>query len=299
MSVCSFCGWLCRLPINILHSVGEGISMAFWFMGTGWYRLVTLLSLVNMYVLFRNPCRSSKYIILLVILIGVFTGVYLCAHSGSSSNEYAHWLSNDIVQPIPFVPPPTASPSDPSNVDKLQKSIADLHHVVTQYRAEQLHREKEVKHELQNKLEQLLGERLTSNEEVHRQEAWESQQKVLKDVECIVKKEMSAYRDEQEAQMQARNDLVNIKQDLGSLPLKVKGVVAEMMTQLTNSKEISSEMAPFHKWLLQHFVPRDSLPLLMQQLENEISANLRKLFGHLKDGAKNDFWSTVTKEVCT
>uniref|UniRef100_A0A8C4R024 SUN domain-containing protein n=3 Tax=Eptatretus burgeri TaxID=7764 RepID=A0A8C4R024_EPTBU len=295
--VCSFCGWLCRLPLNILQSIGGSVSSAFWFMGTGWYRFVTLLSLVNMYVLFRNPFRSPKYILVILILIGVFTGVYLCAHSGSSNNEYAHWLSNGVVQPIPFVQPPTASPSDPSDVDNLQKSIVDLHNVVMQFRAEQLHREKEVKLELLKKVEQLLGESLTSKEEAHRQQAWESQQKVLKDVEHIVKKEMSGYRDDQEAQMQVRNDLVTIKQDLGSLPLKVKGVVAEMMTQLTQSQQISSEMAPFHKWLLQHFVPRDSLPLLMQQLENEISANLKKRFGHLNDdGARNDFWSAVTKE---
>ncbi|XP_045558402.1 SUN domain-containing protein 1 isoform X11 [Salmo salar] len=48
------------------HKTGKAATGVFWWLGTGWYHLVTLLSLLNVFVLTRYPAKLLKLLLILL-----------------------------------------------------------------------------------------------------------------------------------------------------------------------------------------------------------------------------------------
>ncbi|XP_074867177.1 SUN domain-containing protein 1 isoform X2 [Carettochelys insculpta] len=122
-------------------SPGKAASGVFWWLGTGWYQLVTLISLLNVFVLTRCLPKTYKlllFLIPLLFLLGIwywgFEGFLslLPIFSWSSLQRQTQRLDEtvQILKPRPdssyYVQPPqdTIQFFDSSHVSELEKQVA-------------------------------------------------------------------------------------------------------------------------------------------------------------------------------
>ncbi|XP_075421613.1 SUN domain-containing protein 1 isoform X8 [Ascaphus truei] len=122
-------------------SPGKAASGIFWWLGTGWYQLVTLISLLNVFILTRCLPKLSKMLFLLIpllLLLGLwfwgFEGLLALLPVFGGSSEYTTQRAEDLPNLKP-TPDFTISSHEKRAVDKqfdigrmteLEKQIASM-----------------------------------------------------------------------------------------------------------------------------------------------------------------------------
>ncbi|XP_043567271.1 SUN domain-containing protein 1-like isoform X1 [Chiloscyllium plagiosum] len=121
-------------------SPGKAASGAFWWLGTGWYQLITLMSLLDVYLLTRCLPRLFRWLLLLVPFLLLFVGLWYLGPAGlwsllpafnrtsvQSSKEIVPTIqtNGEIPGSLPF-PRSTEHPFDWTRVTKLEKQIIVL-----------------------------------------------------------------------------------------------------------------------------------------------------------------------------
>ncbi|XP_058851775.1 SUN domain-containing protein 1-like isoform X7 [Acipenser ruthenus] len=114
-------GWLVtRKVLSVLWlaivSPGKAASGALWWLGTGWYQLITLMSLLNVFVLTRCLPKLYKLLLLLIpflLLLGYFLGLW---YFGPAS-----WLS---LLPVLSRSEMQASLEDTTSSTPVEESVA-------------------------------------------------------------------------------------------------------------------------------------------------------------------------------
>ncbi|XP_060116963.1 SUN domain-containing protein 1 isoform X2 [Heteronotia binoei] len=157
-------GWLASKKVLSLLwlavvSPGKAASGVFWWLGTGWYQLVTLISLLNVFILTRclpMLFRMFLYLLPLLLLLGLwFWGsegfVSLLPALNWSMVQKAHWWddSGQVSEPLldlPHTIQPADEPTksfDSSRMIELEKQVAFLsnkwHHLDKEYSQILLH----------------------------------------------------------------------------------------------------------------------------------------------------------------
>ncbi|XP_060116969.1 SUN domain-containing protein 1 isoform X8 [Heteronotia binoei] len=137
----------------------KAASGVFWWLGTGWYQLVTLISLLNVFILTRclpMLFRMFLYLLPLLLLLGLwFWGsegfVSLLPALNWSMVQKAHWWddSGQVSEPLldlPHTIQPADEPTksfDSSRMIELEKQVAFLsnkwHHLDKEYSQILLH----------------------------------------------------------------------------------------------------------------------------------------------------------------
>ncbi|XP_043567278.1 SUN domain-containing protein 1-like isoform X7 [Chiloscyllium plagiosum] len=118
----------------------KAASGAFWWLGTGWYQLITLMSLLDVYLLTRCLPRLFRWLLLLVPFLLLFVGLWYLGPAGlwsllpafnrtsvQSSKEIVPTIqtNGEIPGSLPF-PRSTEHPFDWTRVTKLEKQIIVL-----------------------------------------------------------------------------------------------------------------------------------------------------------------------------
>ncbi|XP_072337667.1 SUN domain-containing protein 1 [Scyliorhinus torazame] len=123
-------------------SPGKAASGAFWWLGTGWYQLITLMSLLDVFLLTRCLSRSLRWLFLLIpllLLVGlwyfglaglwsllpVFNGTAVQTTQGSKEIVPTVQANGEIPSSLPL-PRSTGHLFDWSRVTELEKQIAVL-----------------------------------------------------------------------------------------------------------------------------------------------------------------------------
>ncbi|XP_039631467.1 SUN domain-containing protein 1-like isoform X3 [Polypterus senegalus] len=107
-------GWfVTRKVISVLWlaivSPGKAVSGAFWWLGTGWYQLATLMSLLNVFILTRCLPKLFRFLLLLIPLL-LLLG--LLSWSPSSLLSMFHLLKPEMQTKV--VPTPSTTQADES-----------------------------------------------------------------------------------------------------------------------------------------------------------------------------------------
>ncbi|XP_038675633.1 SUN domain-containing protein 1-like isoform X2 [Scyliorhinus canicula] len=123
-------------------SPGKAASGAFWWLGTGWYQLITLMSLLDVFLLTRCLSRSLRWLFLLIplllfvglwyfglaglwSLLPVFNGTAVQISQGSKETVPTVQKNGEIPSSLPL-PRSTGHLFDWSRVTELEKQIAVL-----------------------------------------------------------------------------------------------------------------------------------------------------------------------------
>ncbi|XP_038675639.1 SUN domain-containing protein 1-like isoform X8 [Scyliorhinus canicula] len=121
---------------------GKAASGAFWWLGTGWYQLITLMSLLDVFLLTRCLSRSLRWLFLLIplllfvglwyfglaglwSLLPVFNGTAVQISQGSKETVPTVQKNGEIPSSLPL-PRSTGHLFDWSRVTELEKQIAVL-----------------------------------------------------------------------------------------------------------------------------------------------------------------------------
>ncbi|XP_032896427.1 SUN domain-containing protein 1 isoform X2 [Amblyraja radiata] len=124
-------------------SPGKAASGAFWWLGTGWYQLITLMSLLDVFLLTRCLPRLLRWLFLLIPFLLLFVGLRYYGLAGlwsllpifNGTALQTALLSKEIVpnvqtnEEIPSSPPITLNTGhsfDWSRVAELEKQVAVL-----------------------------------------------------------------------------------------------------------------------------------------------------------------------------
>ncbi|XP_054851367.1 SUN domain-containing protein 1 isoform X2 [Eublepharis macularius] len=138
-------GWLASKKVLSLLwlaivSPGRAASGVFWWLGTGWYQLVTLISLLNVFLLTRCLPKMFRLFLFLLPLL-LLLGLWHCGSEGFLSLlpafnwtriHKAHWweYSEQVFEPLPDLPRAVPSPDEPLNsfdlnrMSELEKQMA-------------------------------------------------------------------------------------------------------------------------------------------------------------------------------
>ncbi|XP_041061842.1 SUN domain-containing protein 1-like isoform X3 [Carcharodon carcharias] len=124
-------------------SPGKAASGAFWWLGTGWYQLITLMSLLDVFLLTRCLSRLLRWLFLLIPLLFLFAGLWYFGLAGLWSllpvlNGTAVQTAQGSKETVPTIrtngeipgslplPRSTGHSFDWSRVTELEKQIAVL-----------------------------------------------------------------------------------------------------------------------------------------------------------------------------
>ncbi|XP_078415014.1 SUN domain-containing protein 1 isoform X2 [Cetorhinus maximus] len=122
---------------------GKAASGAFWWLGTGWYQLITLMSLLDVFLLTRCLSRLLRWLFLLIPLLFLFVGLWYFGLAGLWSllpvlNGTAVQTAQGSKETVPTIrtngeipgslplPQSTGHSFDWSRVTELEKQIAVL-----------------------------------------------------------------------------------------------------------------------------------------------------------------------------
>ncbi|XP_030068062.1 SUN domain-containing protein 1 isoform X3 [Microcaecilia unicolor] len=127
---------------HILSYAGKAASGAFWWLGTGWYQLVTLISLSNVFLLTRCLRKIGKFLLLFIPLLLLLLGLWYWGIEGlrslvpifnGTSIFTAQWMEEpaSILQPDPLIsdsnlPPKVIQQFDFGRIREIEKQIAVL-----------------------------------------------------------------------------------------------------------------------------------------------------------------------------
>ncbi|XP_078467315.1 uncharacterized protein LOC144730392 isoform X1 [Lampetra planeri] len=102
--------WTWSSVRRLLTSPGRCVSALFWWLGTGWYQLVTLVSLLNVFLLTRHYRRHLLGLLLLLLLLLLplllFYGGWWCWAALGSLLPSAG-PAGAVLPVLPVLPPPT------------------------------------------------------------------------------------------------------------------------------------------------------------------------------------------------
>uniref|UniRef100_A0A4W5MW77 SUN domain-containing protein n=1 Tax=Hucho hucho TaxID=62062 RepID=A0A4W5MW77_9TELE len=76
--------------MNLIGSLCKAATAVLWWLGTGWYHLVTLLSLLNVFVLTRYPPKLLKLLLLILLLFLILLALW-------------HWGPSSLLSVLPAV----------------------------------------------------------------------------------------------------------------------------------------------------------------------------------------------------
>ncbi|XP_048477379.1 SUN domain-containing protein 1 isoform X4 [Rhincodon typus] len=121
-------------------SPGKAASGAFWWLGTGWYQLITLMSLLDVFLLTRCLPRLFRWLFLLIPFLLLFVGLWYLGPAGLWSllpvfNGTAVQRSKETVPTVQTngetpgslpLPRSTGHPFDWSRVTELEKQVIVL-----------------------------------------------------------------------------------------------------------------------------------------------------------------------------
>ncbi|XP_067912653.1 SUN domain-containing protein 1-like isoform X2 [Heterodontus francisci] len=124
-------------------SPGKAASGAFWWLGTGWYQLITLMSLLDVFLLTRCLPRLLRWLFLLIPFLLLFVGLWYLGLAGlwsllpvfnatavqtaQGSKETLPTIQTNGEIPGPLLLPRSSGhPFDWSRVTELEKQIALL-----------------------------------------------------------------------------------------------------------------------------------------------------------------------------
>ncbi|XP_030068061.1 SUN domain-containing protein 1 isoform X2 [Microcaecilia unicolor] len=140
-------GWLMSKKVLsflwlAIASPGKAASGAFWWLGTGWYQLVTLISLSNVFLLTRCLRKIGKFLLLFIPLLLLLLGLWYWGIEGlrslvpifnGTSIFTAQWMEEpaSILQPDPLIsdsnlPPKVIQQFDFGRIREIEKQIAVL-----------------------------------------------------------------------------------------------------------------------------------------------------------------------------
>ncbi|XP_048408690.1 SUN domain-containing protein 1 [Stegostoma tigrinum] len=121
-------------------SPGKAASGAFWWLGTGWYQLITLMSLLDVFLLTRCLPRLFRWLFLLIPFFLLFVGLWYLGPAGlwsllpvfngtavqrSKETEPTVQTNGETPGSLPL-PQSTGHPFDWSRVTELEKQIIVL-----------------------------------------------------------------------------------------------------------------------------------------------------------------------------
>ncbi|XP_052347216.1 SUN domain-containing protein 1-like isoform X5 [Oncorhynchus keta] len=153
--------------MHLIGSLCKAVTGVFWWLGTGWYHLVTLLSLLNVFVLTRYPAKLLKLLLILLpflillalwhwgptsllsVLPAVNTTEWMTAYSLSFTSAQAQTKDGQSTMTPPPLPPAVSQPGsvsvsvDSERLAQLEQRLAQLWEKVEGggQRQEQQHRE--------------------------------------------------------------------------------------------------------------------------------------------------------------
>ncbi|XP_072125195.1 SUN domain-containing protein 1-like isoform X3 [Mobula birostris] len=130
-------------------SPGKAATGAFWWLGTGWYQLITLMSLLDVFLLTRCLSRLLRWLFLLIPFLLLFVGLRYYGLAGlwsllpifngtalqttQRSKEIVPNIQTSEEIPVsPQIPLDTGHPFDWSRVAKLERQVALLNHKCSQ-----------------------------------------------------------------------------------------------------------------------------------------------------------------------
>ncbi|XP_016106367.1 SUN domain-containing protein 1-like isoform X4 [Sinocyclocheilus grahami] len=205
--------------LNLSGSLWKAATGAFWWLGTGWYQLVTLMSLINVFLLTRCLPKLLKLLLFLLPLLLLFGLWYLgppIALSFLPAVNLTEWktavTSFPSLPPLPSLP---SLPSFPALPSFTKEPLADEQHisppVISQAASESINSERLAQ----------LEQRVAA--------LWES----------ILQGELKAKQQHEEAVglVQALEDQINTQTDRESLSLWVSQLLEPKFTALKGQME--------------------------------------------------------------
>uniref|UniRef100_A0A8C2CTI9 Sad1 and UNC84 domain containing 1 n=1 Tax=Cyprinus carpio TaxID=7962 RepID=A0A8C2CTI9_CYPCA len=202
--------------LNLNGSLWKAVTGAFWWLGTGWYQLVALMSLINVFLLTRCLPKLLKLLLFLLPLLLLFGLWYLgppVALSFLPAVNLTRWKT--AVTSFPSLPSLPSLPSFPALPSFTKEPLADEQHisppVISQAASESISSERLARLEL----------RVAA--------LWESiQQGELK---------AKQQREEAAGYVQALEDQINTQTDRESLSLWVSQLLEPKFTALKGEME--------------------------------------------------------------
>ncbi|XP_062915422.1 SUN domain-containing protein 1-like isoform X2 [Mobula hypostoma] len=127
----------------VFSYAGKAATGAFWWLGTGWYQLITLMSLLDVFLLTRCLSRLLRWLFLLIPFLLLFVGLRYYGLAGlwsllpifngtalqttQRSKEIVPNIQTSEEIPVsPQIPLDTGHPFDWSRVAKLERQVALL-----------------------------------------------------------------------------------------------------------------------------------------------------------------------------
>ncbi|XP_061416484.1 SUN domain-containing protein 1 isoform X2 [Lethenteron reissneri] len=238
-----------------------------WVFGVGWYNLIGLLSLFNVFLLTRRIPRAIKMILLLILLLLAIVGVgYALVVFGyvhlSRSHEHAQAVPSDVM--ISSGMPSVVQVQSQRRLQQLEQQVSSLRGVVEQQ-------------ELQ--LEQLRTAAEQHEKQGHALEglrnAAEKQERTI----CDLKKLAEGHEHKRLASSVEvlEENVSKLKHEIlhGHLQ-KVEAAVVATLGALASRGDDRSELALFAAWLTAHVLSSDHMRTLLRETEQAVVANVSK-----------------------
>ncbi|XP_075908730.1 SUN domain-containing protein 1 isoform X3 [Petromyzon marinus] len=238
-----------------------------WVFGVGWYNLIGLLSLFNVFLLTRRIPRAIKMILLLMLLLLAVVGVgYALVVFGyvhlSRSHEHAQAVPSDVK--ISSGTPTVVNLQSKHHLQQLERQVSSLRAIVEEQERQLAHlRTAAERHEWQgHALEEL---RSTSEQQQHTigdlkklAEGHEHNRLALS-VEVL-----------EENVSKLKHEILHGHQQ------KVEAAVVATLRALASRGDDGSELASFTAWLTARVLSSDHMRTLLRETEQAVVANVSK-----------------------
>nr|XP_032834693.1 SUN domain-containing protein 1 isoform X2 [Petromyzon marinus] len=238
-----------------------------WVFGVGWYNLIGLLSLFNVFLLTRRIPRAIKMILLLMLLLLAVVGVgYALVVFGyvhlSRSHEHAQAVPSDVK--ISSGTPTVVNLQSKHHLQQLERQVSSLRAIVEEQERQLAHlRTAAERHEWQgHALEEL---RSTSEQQQHTigdlkklAEGHEHNRLALS-VEVL-----------EENVSKLKHEILHGHQQ------KVEAAVVATLRALASRGDDGSELASFTAWLTARVLSSDHMRTLLRETEQTVVANVSK-----------------------
>ncbi|XP_078713253.1 SUN domain-containing protein 1 isoform X2 [Lampetra fluviatilis] len=238
-----------------------------WVFGVGWYNLIGLLSLFNVFLLTRRIPRAIKMILLLILLLLAIVGVgYALVVFGyvhlSRSHEHAQAVPSDVM--ISSGMPSVVQVQSQRRLQQLEQQVSSLRGVVEQQEL-QLVRLRTVAKQHEKQEHALEGLRSTA----------EKQERTIGDLKKLAeghehKRLASSVEVLEENMSKLKHEILHGHQQ------KVEAAVVATLGVLASRADDRSELALFTAWLTAHVLSSDHMRTLLRETEQAVVANVSK-----------------------
>ncbi|XP_078451045.1 SUN domain-containing protein 1 isoform X1 [Lampetra planeri] len=238
-----------------------------WVFGVGWYNLIGLLSLFNVFLLTRRIPRAIKMILLLILLLLAIVGVgYALVVFGyvhlSRSHEHAQAVPSDVM--ISSGMPSVVQVQSQRRLQQLEQQVSSLRGVVEQQEL-QLVRLRTVAKQHEKQENALEGLRSTA----------EKQERTIGDLKKLAeghehKRLASSVEVLEENMSKLKHEILHGHQQ------KVEAAVMATLGALASRGDDRSELALFTAWLTAHVLSSDHMRTLLRETEQAVVANVSK-----------------------